>query len=45
LEKINFASKVLAFTAMVALLYYLELIPEWFIEDLIWFVEEILSEE
>ena len=45
LEKINFASKVLVFTAMVALLYYLELIPEWLIEDLIWFVEEILSEE
>ena len=45
LEKVNFASKVLAFTAMVALLYYLELIPEWLIEDLIWFVEEILSEE
>ena len=45
LEMIRFSSKILVFIAIVALLYYLELIPEWLIEDLIWFVEEILSEE
>ena len=38
LEMIRFSSKILVFIAIVALLYYLELIPEWLIE-------EMLSEE